>query len=133
MVMAIKRHMNPAIDLDLFKHDPLNRYKTLLFDCTDNAHTQKAIFEATNQQTHIRYEKIGYEGFKVGSYSDYQAWIPDNYQPGYRTSVANSLSSSFAAIIGLLKVLMDHREDCNINILKLIKGETDAESKRVAQ
>ena len=122
VILATRKHFNPDTDLNVLERTRANCNKTLVFDCTDNAIVQKKIFKLIHPVYNHNYIKVGYEGFDVGAYDNYDIWIDneEEYETGYRTSSANSMSSSFAAIIGLLKALSGQYGDININMLSMI-------------
>lgn len=99
----------------------------VIWDCTDDARIQKKIFKAVGNTPHIHYRKLGYEGFKVGSYKAYDVWIPEDYAPGYRTSNACASTSAFAAIIGIMSEGLNRVSDLEINIADLIGSTSTVE------
>lgn len=107
--------------------------RTHIWDTTDDARIQQKIFEHTHNRRGFTYNKIGYEGFKVGSYRDYNIWCDEeNYQRGYRTTMANAITSVFASCVGLFNQLLrlERPDDCVVDIVKLIiEGGNDGKKK----
>ena len=98
---------------------------TFVFDTTDNAVIQnliyKTIHEIDDRNWDVKYLKVGYEGFAIGAYNEYQVWTVKDYQPGYRTSKANVVTSALAAGIGIFKVGLGITSDLEIDFQKLIE------------
>lgn len=101
------------------------RLTKTVWDCTDDGRIQKKIYKALKaaRGDSIHYRKLGYEGFQVGSYKEYDVWLPVDYQPGYRTSNACAATSALAAVLGIVTEGLNIREDVEINIQALAKGE----------
>lgn len=123
-----KRHFAEEIDLEFMKKINNSLYGAgknhLMLDCTDNAFTQKMLFSMCKDLNNFKYNKLGYEGYNIGAYTDYSVWIDEEgYTTGYRTSKANSISSSVIASLGLLKALTNKANDMDINILDLVGDE----------
>ena len=99
-----------------------NHYQ--VWDCTDNVKIQKLLTRAFAE----RYIKIGYEGFKIGVYDSFDVWIDENdYSRGYRTTMANSMSSAMSAIMGVMYKLNGLRGDTLYNLTDIAhKGVQDA-------
>jgi molybdopterin/thiamine biosynthesis adenylyltransferase len=94
----------------------------IIWDCTDNARIQKELYKAFKDE--YTYRKLGYEAFDVGCYRDFNIWIDEaTYQPGYRTSNANAVTSSIVAGLGILYTGLNKREDLNINLENLVGGD----------
>jgi len=107
--------------------DMVNSLDCIVLDCTDDARVQIQL----NQQTAYcgaMYIKMGYEGTQVGVYNNTSsAWIPDDYQPGYRTTESNVISSSVAAAFGILRMINSNnnneaRNDFTINLENLVNA-----------
>lgn len=125
-------HITPDT-LNLLEQFCIKRHKnhyytatTTVWDTTDDARIQGRINEyvaklSRQYNVNVEYRKIGYEGFNIGAYKEYQVWTQDNYETGYRTTQANAISSALAAGIGMFaRYLTD--KDVNINLKELIKG-----------
>jgi molybdopterin/thiamine biosynthesis adenylyltransferase len=95
----------------------------MVYDCTDDARIQQKI-TAWTRTAHKRYRKIGYEGYKLGTYRRMDdIWIDDSeYRAGYRTSRANAVSSALAGGIGLLSEWLE-ADDTTVDMKELLKGE----------
>jgi hypothetical protein len=108
---------------------------TVLWDCTDDARIQRSIYTLYKRMyedgaMYLKYRKIGYEGFKIGTYSNFDIWFTneDAYQPGYRTTSANVMSSAVAAALGIFAQGLGAEDDVNMDLRKLIiKEAPDAE------
>lgn len=107
--------------------DAHRRYREtiIVWDATDDARIQRDINKTvdTLQGTrhNICYRKIGYEGWDIGNYVDYEVWYGEDYEPGYRTSRANAITSAIAAGIGYFSQRLGQKRDVSINIKKLIE------------
>ncbi len=124
-VKVFSRNFAEEIDFEMLRtiNNSCFGMMNILFDCTDNAFTQRKLFKMCGKLSQTRYIKLGYEGYTIGAYTDYNVWIDeDGYETGYRTSKANSISSSVIASLGLLKALTDKTNDMDIDILKLVGG-----------
>lgn len=89
-----------------------------VWDTTDNATDQQRIFKVC-KGLDSSYHKIGYEGFKLGVYKNYDIWTAKDYVPGYRTTMANSCSSVMAASLGIFaKGLCD--KDFEVDLKELL-------------
>jgi hypothetical protein len=101
-----------------------------VWDTTDNAIIQRKIYdfvlELRKHQT-VKYRKIGYEAWKVGNYAKWDIWTDeDEYQAGYRTSSANSITSMLSAGLGIFSMGLEREDDFNLDIKKMIlEGGTD--------
>lgn len=91
-----------------------------LWDCTDDARVQRRIYEWKKKYQHANYRKIGYEGFQVGTYTNYDVWTTEDYRPGYRTSNACAATSALAAVIGLFSEGLGLSNDINLNIRNIL-------------
>lgn len=87
-----------------------------VWDCTDDARIQKKLYKAMQKSPGIKYRKLGYEGFQVGSYKAYDVWVPSDYAPGYRTSNACAATSALAAVLGIITQGLDISHDVEINL-----------------
>lgn len=118
----------------------------MIWDTTDNAKIQTKIYNTVKELKKnygVRYNKIGYEAFEVGSYNEYDIWFDDdNYEAGYRTTMANAITSAMAAGLGVFNQYTDrglqpvNKRDFQVDILKLIseggnkkKEEADGKAK----
>lgn len=88
----------------------------VVWDCTDDARIQQKLFKEVRQCNGIKYRKLGYEGFEVGSYKAYDVWVPSDYTPGYRTSNACAATSALAAVIGIVSQGLNIQRDVEFNI-----------------
>lgn len=94
-----------------------------VWDCTDDGRIQKKIFKALKaSELPIYYRKIGYEGFQVGSYKEYDVWLPADYAPGYRTSNACAATSALAAVLGIVTEGLGVVQDTEFNIKDYVQG-----------
>lgn len=97
------------------------RHSKTVWDCTDDGRIQKKIFKALKEaKTQIKYRKLGYEGFQVGSYKEYDVWLPSDYAPGYRTSNACAATSALAAVIGIVSEGLNVIRDVEVNVKDLV-------------
>ena len=102
-----------------------SRAQLNVWDTTDDAKIQTKINEYVNSMgkdatfSRVRYRKIGYEGFKVGSYKDYQVWTQEGYTTGYRTTQANAVSSVLSAGLGFFANYLTEK-DVSVNLKELI-------------
>ncbi len=103
--------------------DYLSVNTVTIWDTTDDARTQAEIYKYVQTQQHMHYRKIGYEGFKIGNYSEYAVWTGENYQTGYRTSNANAVTSCMSAGIGIFSRALTTK-DVELNLKDLIKYST---------
>lgn len=92
----------------------------IIWDCTDDARIQRKVYD-WSRTNNIVYRKIGYEGFTVGSYKNYDVWTSEDYQPGYRTSNACAASSAFAAVMGFMAQGLGVQGDVNIDIRRVLE------------
>lgn len=107
-------------DLDILGRFINNNNTWVIWDCTDDARVQRKIYEWKNKFSSVFYRKIGYEGFNVGTYTNYDVWTTESYQPGYRTSNACAATSALAAVIGLFAQGLDLNNDINLNIENIL-------------
>lgn len=104
----------------------LDRFTNLgnwqVWDCTDDARIQVEIYKWQQElgTSRITYRKIGYEGFNVGTYVNYNVWMAQGYQPGYRTSNACAATSALAAVVGFMCHGLNLTNDVNLNIRKIL-------------
>ena len=109
------------------------RYNTVrinVWDTTDDARIQTKINSDVEQlkkmdHVEITYRKIGYEGFRVGSYKAYDVWTQEDYTTGYRTTKANAVSSALAAGLGFFARYMIPKKDVTVNLKTLIEQGGD--------
>jgi len=74
----------------------------VVWDTTDDARIQAHMYKWCRKHR-ILYVKLGYDGFKTGAYREYSIWFNDEtYSPGYRRTVANSMTSAMAACLGIM-------------------------------
>lgn len=99
-----------------------------IWDCTDHMPTQKALFKLSQEDNiHIGYRKIGYEGMEIGTYVDYSVWATTDTEEthGYRTSAANAVSSVMAACLGMLAQGLNIGRDVNLNLKDVVLHGAD--------
>jgi molybdopterin/thiamine biosynthesis adenylyltransferase len=107
-----------------------------VWDTTDNAIIQRKIYDFVvklKETKTVRYRKIGYEAWKVGNYAKWDIWTDeDEYQAGYRTSSANSITSMLSAGLGIFAMGLNRQDDFNLDIKKMILegGDDDATPER---
>lgn len=98
----------------------------VLWDCTDDARVQKKLATFCRQNSNVVYRKLGYEGYRMGSYMDMQSvWVDEEtYQPGYRTSKANAMSSAMTAALGIFALGLQHDEmkDLTIDVKTIVQS-----------
>jgi molybdopterin/thiamine biosynthesis adenylyltransferase len=96
-------------------------YTGMVYDCTDDARIQKVITTYC-KEGNLAYRKIGYEGYRIGTYSQMDdVWIDEEqYQPGYRTTRANVLSSAMAASVGVLGHMLN-APDVTLNMRSILE------------
>lgn len=99
--------------------------RAVVIDGTDNAKIQRVIYNALlpliERRRVLRYIKIGYERFNVGSYRDFNAWLTPDQNNGYRTANANAITSAAGAALGLLNLFLnDENRDVNVDLEKLV-------------
>ena len=97
-----------------------NAVRWVIWDCTDDARVQRKIFHWKQQYNHVDYRKIGYEGFQVGTYTNYDVWTTEDYRPGYRASNACAASSMLAAVVGFMAHGLALDNDINLNIRNIL-------------
>ena len=98
----------------------------------DDAKIQKQIYAMSEKMgSNVQYNKIGYEGFEVGSYKDYSIWYNEKtYERGYRTTRANAITSALAACIGIFnQTITTKKSDCKLNFLDLVKNREEKKKK----
>lgn len=103
---------------ELFQAKLDNLGSTHVYDTTDNAIDQNMIYKMVSVND-FKYNKLGYEGFKVGSYPTYQVWTTAGYTTGYRTTSANVFSSCLAALFGFFTSKLS-QEDIEFDIKEFI-------------
>lgn len=94
-----------------------------VWDCTDDARVQKAL--SMFCRDNISYRKIGYEGFNVGTYTDFDVWTVDGYETGYRTSNACAVTSALAAVVGFMSNILNVEKDVDLNMKEVLSGEKE--------
>jgi len=133
-IVVINNHINEET-LDLIptmldqSYDYHNYHVANIWDTTDNAIIQRKIYDfyenfkkkANHRFRSVRYRKIGYEAWAVGNYKKWDIWTDeDEYQTGYRTSSANSITSMLSAGLGIFAMGLDRETDFNVDLRKLI-------------
>lgn len=98
--------------------------RIIVWDCTDDGRIQQKIYKLLKTRGDIKYRKIGYEGFQVGSYNAYDVWLPADYAPGYRTSNACAPTSALAAVLGIVSEGLSVGHDVELNIRDFVRGDT---------
>jgi len=124
IVNTINQHVNED-DLEILERfvsasPSSNRWH--IWDCTDDARIQRKVFKWSRDWNYVNYRKIGYEGFSVGTYTNYDVWTTEDYRPGYRTSNACAASSALAAVIGFMAHGLKLSKDINLNIKDVLEG-----------
>jgi hypothetical protein len=119
-INCLVKHMTTE-NMSVLDHIIGSGNETSVIDCTDNAIIQKQLYALTAEKS-CRYLKIGYEGLNVGWYPAYDVWIPDNYQPGYRTTQSNVISSAVSAGLGILSTFYGNGKDVNVNLHEVACG-----------
>lgn len=95
----------------------------IVWDTTDDGRIQTKLYEYVQRTGSCHYRKLGYEGFKVGSYGEYNNWVPEGYTTGYRTSNANAITSAIAAGIGIFsRGILTEMTNMEIDLEKIIEG-----------
>lgn len=108
-------HANPNILLTIVQKMYSNGVQWMVWDCTDNAIAQKALYGTTQKYQHY-YRKIGYEGLNVGTYKEMNVWTVEDYQRGYRTSNACAATSALAAVLGFFAEGLGSQGDVTLDI-----------------
>src|ERR1035437_6979594 len=98
-----------------------NNYKQV-WDCTDDARVQKKL-SAYCKENYLPYRKLGYEAFKVGTYTDFNVWTTDDYATGYRTSNACAVTSALAGIVGFMANILQVNEDIDLDMKPILTKE----------
>ena len=112
---------------------------TTVWDTTDDANIQSKInayvktledkqhegryYGSREEVNRIFYRKIGYEGFNVGSYNEFEVWTQGDYTTGYRTTSANAVSSVMAAGFGVFARYLVPKHDVQLNLSNIITEE----------
>lgn len=102
--------------------------KVFIWDTTDDGRIQKKINKAVakiradiGSRERVQYRKIGYEGWEVGNYSNFDVWInEETYETGYRTSNANAMTSAVSASLGIFAGGLGYKEDVQVNLKDLM-------------
>jgi hypothetical protein len=133
VINCIVKNVNDE-NIDVLKSLTVGQRCTII-DTTDDARIQKKIYDCIGSDSvSVHYIKIGYEGLDVGWYPRYDIWIPDNYQPGYRTTQSNVLSSAISAGLGLLSAFWsNYNTDVKINLAELADGSMTGRVKELEQ
>lgn len=100
-----------------------NRYGTTnIWDTTDDARIQVRIHALTKKLSNVSYRKLGYEGFNVGYYANYDVWFnEETYQRGYRTTMANAMTSAISAGLGIFAKQLGVSQDTELNLKDLVR------------
>ncbi len=101
--------------------------RTFIWDCTDNARTQKMITKVSKElrrvHSNLTYRKIGYEGWNIGNYPNMDVWLnEETYETGYRTTRASAITSAMAAAFGIFAVGLGMNFDVNINLKQVLQN-----------
>lgn len=119
--------------------DYINKYRSYnsvtLWDTTDDARIQTQLYGVAKEMgsSRVKYHKLGYEGFSVGYYPTYDVWFnKDTYETGYRTTMANAMTSAISASLGVFAKGLGKTDDLNINLQKLIE-EAPAETESLKE
>ena len=99
-----------------------NGYKQVWY-CTDDARVQSKLFRYC-KDNNLPYRKLGYEAFKVGTYTNFDVWTADEYQTGYRTSNACAVSSALAGIVGFMANILGIEHDVDLDMREGLNGQT---------
>ena len=105
-----------------------NTHMYNVWDTTDNAIIQRKIYDFVEKMQSkveghrgILYRKIGYEAWNVGNYAKWDIWTDESeYQAGYRTSSANSVTSMLSAGLAIFAMGLGRQEDFNLNVRTLV-------------
>ena len=129
-INVIARHVTPdTIDILDTAKTRARIGMSYVWDCTDDARIQRIIYTKAKASTRTKYIKIGYDGFNVGNHKTMDSWInEETYQTGYRSSVANAVTSAVTAGMGLYSMLspdLSNVDDVNINLIKLMQEAKD--------
>jgi len=96
---------------------------TMVWDTTDDAKIQRKIYNWSKGKPRVKYNKIGYDGFEIGSYKEYSVWYnEETYERGYRNSMANVITSALSAGFGIFNETLGEGEDFELNFRDLIRG-----------
>lgn len=115
-----------GVDRDRYYYGQQGRMAMNVWDTTDDARIQQRISAYVEEMrkrrnTNVRYRKMGYDGFKIGSYKDMKTWaLPATYTPGYRTTNANAVSSAIAAAFGIFGSYLNC-PDVNVDVKALLE------------
>lgn len=123
VVTVIPAHLEGSLAKQTIEKLSNNHY-VQIWDCTDHMPTQKALFALSKEdEAHVGYRKIGYEGMEIGTYVDYSVWATTETVEthGYRTSAANAVSSVMAACLGMLAQGLCVERDVNINLKSMVE------------
>lgn len=119
-IQTISKHVTED-NLDLLEKFIERGGEWLIWDCTDDARIQRKIFTWRKKYGEtVQYRKIGYEGFDVGTYVNYDVWTVPDYQPGYRTSNACAATSALAAVVGYMAQGLNMKHDINLNVKEML-------------
>ncbi len=124
VVTVIPAHLEGSLAKQTIEKLSNNHY-VQIWDCTDHLPTQKALFALSKEDNaHVGYRKIGYEGMEIGTYVDYSVWATTDTteQHGYRTSAANAVSSVMAACLGMLAQGLNIERDVNLNLKAVVEN-----------
>lgn len=130
-VMVHQQHFKPGKKDFLLEFLQRPNERMMIWDCTDNAHTQKEIFNMVRAQGDCFYRKIGYEGFQVGTYQNYDVWTVSDYQTGYRTSNACAATSALSAVLGFFAQGLGATHDINFKVDEYVTSGARVEPEEI--
>lgn len=112
-----------------------SNYSIKVWDTTDDAVVQRMMYKELKELGYDGcYTKLGYEGFRVGAYSNYNVWInPETYTAGYQTSRANAVTSAIAAGMGMFYKFLGVTGDRDINLKTLLQENYHGETPKAEQ
>jgi hypothetical protein len=103
--------------------DKMNYNRSIVWDCTDDARTQKALSGVVTRGNGLYY-KLAYEGWDVAGYDAHTfdgLWIDEDYRAGYETNRANVLSSVIASALGILHVMtQEYIGEYKVNLREMV-------------
>ena len=121
VITVVSKHLDKDAELLYSIKKQLGHLNFKIWDCTDDAVIQREIYKAYKKNIGGHYRKMGYEGLKLGSYEAHGGWMASTYQPGYRTTQSNAITSAMAAGIGIFSMFL-RAPDVNVDLEKLIMG-----------
>ena len=133
LVMALSTHLNEDTFSVLkdahirFRGANVPSYSgtyVTIWDTTDDARVQAKLYAYVSSLGDMHaYRKLGYEGFEVGAYANYNVWTAEDYETGYRTSNANAVTSALSACIGIFARSLTN-DDVEIDIRDILTNDT---------